>query len=67
MKPKIIKTELEYDKACERIYNIINSSKDPIQPSTVEGDELEILSLLVEKYEQEHVEYQYVWDRMSPN
>lgn len=53
MKTKIIKTEQEYDEACARIYSIINSSENPIEPESPEGEELELLSLLVEKYENE--------------
>lgn len=53
MKTKIIKTEQEYNEACARIYNLINSSEDPIKPDSPEGEEFELLSLLVEKYEQE--------------
>jgi HTH-type transcriptional regulator/antitoxin HigA len=54
MKTKIIKTELEYNKACERIYSLINSSAKAIEPTSIEGEEIELLSLLVEKYEQEN-------------
>ena len=54
MRVKILKTDQEYNEACERIYNIIHSSENPIEPNSNEGDELELLSLLVEKYEQEH-------------
>lgn len=54
MKTKILKTEQEYDKACERIYNLIHSTGKPIESDSPEGEELELLSLLVEKYEQEH-------------
>ncbi len=54
MKAKILKTELEYNEACERIYNLINSSESAIEPESAQGEELELLSLLVEKYEQEH-------------
>lgn len=54
MRTKIIKTEQEYDEACKRIYNIINSSEKSIEPDSAQGEELELLSLLVEKYEQEH-------------
>jgi HTH-type transcriptional regulator / antitoxin HigA len=53
MKTKILKTEQEYNDACERIYALINSSENPIEPDTPEGEELELLSLLVENYEQE--------------
>jgi len=54
MKTKIIKTEHEYNEACERIYTLINSSREALEPDSVEGEEAELLSLLVEKYEQEH-------------
>ena len=54
MKPKILKTEQEYNEACERIYKLINSTEKPIDPDSPEGEELELLSLLVEKYEQEN-------------
>jgi HTH-type transcriptional regulator / antitoxin HigA len=53
MKTKIIKTEQEYNAACERIYNLIHSSETPIDPKSPEGEEMKILSLLVENYEQE--------------
>jgi len=53
MKTKIIKTEAEYNEACSRIYNLINSSEVPIEPNSDEGEELELLSMLVEKYERE--------------
>jgi HTH-type transcriptional regulator/antitoxin HigA len=52
MKTKIIKTEEEYNEACARIYLLIHSSENPIEPNSHAGEELEILSLLVEKYEQ---------------
>jgi len=52
MKTKIIKTEKEYNEACARIYLLIHSSENPIEPNSPAGEELEILSLLVEKYEQ---------------
>ncbi len=54
MRTKIIKTEQEYKEACERIYNLMNSSETAIEPDTRDGEELELLSLLVEKYELEH-------------
>ena len=44
-----IKTEKDYDLALERI-NILFDAK----PNTKEGDELDILVTLVEKYEQIH-------------
>ena len=54
MRPKILKTEQEYNEACERIYLLINSSENAIEPDSPDGEELELLSLLVEKYEMEH-------------
>ncbi len=54
MKTKIIKTEQEYEQACERIYSLIHSSEKPIEPDSAYGEEIELLSLLVEKYEREH-------------
>ncbi|GAO30662.1 helix-turn-helix domain-containing protein [Geofilum rubicundum] len=54
MQIKILKTEQEYNEACERIYTLINSKENAIEPESPEGEEMELLSLLVEKYEQEH-------------
>ena len=54
MKTKILKTGQEYNEACERIYSLINSSEKPIEPNSPEGEEIELLSLLVENYEHEH-------------
>lgn len=54
MKTKILKTEQEYNEACERIYTLINSNENAIESDSPEGEEMELLSLLVEKYEQEH-------------
>jgi HTH-type transcriptional regulator / antitoxin HigA len=54
MKTKILKTEQEYNEACKRIYNLINSSETPIESNSPEGEEMELLSLLIEKYEQEN-------------
>ncbi|MBN2348465.1 MAG: helix-turn-helix domain-containing protein [Bacteroidales bacterium] len=54
MNTKILKTEQEYNEACERIYSLINSTENPIETNSPEGEEMELLSLLVEKYEQEH-------------
>lgn len=54
MKTKILKTEQEYNEACERIYTLMNSSKNSIEPDSPEGEEMELLSLLIEKYEHEN-------------
>jgi len=54
MKTKILKTEQQYNEACKRIYSLINSSATAIEPNSPKGEEIELLSLLVEKYEQEN-------------
>jgi HTH-type transcriptional regulator/antitoxin HigA len=54
MKTKIIKTEKEYNEACERIFKLINSTTNEIELDSNEGEEIQLLSLLVEKFEQEH-------------
>ena len=46
---KIIKTEEEYDKAIERLEVTFDA-----EPGTPEGDEMELLSLLITNYEDEH-------------
>lgn len=48
MKPKIIKTEADYETALSRIEAIFAA-----QPGTDDGDELELLTTLVELYEAE--------------
>jgi HTH-type transcriptional regulator/antitoxin HigA len=47
---KVIKTEKEYKENLARIYELMNATRK----NTAEGDELELLVLLVEKYEEEH-------------
>ena len=54
MKNKILRTEQDYNEACKRVYQLINSSEDAIEPNSQEGEEVELLSLLIEKYEQEN-------------
>ena len=54
MKTKILKTEQEYNEACERIYALINSTESIIESDSPEGEEIELLSLLVENYEHEY-------------
>jgi HTH-type transcriptional regulator / antitoxin HigA len=46
MKPKIIKTEAQYQAALARIERIFDA-----KPGTAKGDELELLLLLVQTYE----------------
>lgn len=49
MKLKPIKTEQDYNQVLERLEEIFDA-----EPNTKEGDELEILGILVEKYENEN-------------
>ncbi|KAF2507898.1 DNA-binding protein [Flavobacterium zhairuonense] len=44
-----IKTEQDYNAALERVDSIFDA-----KPNTIEGDELDILVTLIEKYEQIH-------------
>jgi len=47
MKAKIIKTKAEYEAALARIDKLMDAA-----PNTLQGDELELLSLLVHDYEE---------------
>jgi HTH-type transcriptional regulator / antitoxin HigA len=49
MKIKIIKTEEEYTRALKRLEEVFDATE-----GTPEGDEAELLAVLVEKYEDEH-------------
>ncbi len=49
MNIKPIKTEKDYNKALKRLEVIFDS-----RPGTKDGDELDVLALLVEKFEEEH-------------
>ena len=49
MEIRAIKTEEDYNQALERLEAIFHASAD-----TKEGDEAEVLSILIERYEDEH-------------
>jgi HTH-type transcriptional regulator/antitoxin HigA len=49
MKVKLIKSEKEYEQALDRLDVIFDAS-----PNTTEGDEAELLVVLIEKYEEEN-------------
>jgi HTH-type transcriptional regulator / antitoxin HigA len=51
---KPIKTKKDYQAAMNRLDAIFDS-----KPGTPSGDELEILTMLIEKYEDEHVQIDY--------
>jgi HTH-type transcriptional regulator / antitoxin HigA len=46
---KIIKTEAEYEAALQRLEVIFDAKRN-----TPEGDELDLLSLVIDTYEKEH-------------
>jgi len=50
MEHRVIKTEAEYKAALDRLELIFDA-----EPGTSEGDELELLSLLIDNYEKIHV------------
>jgi HTH-type transcriptional regulator/antitoxin HigA len=49
MNIKVLKTEKDYEDALERLDQIFDAPEN-----TPEGDEAELLSILIEKYEDEH-------------
>ncbi len=49
MKLRPIKTENDYNQALQRLEKIFDA-----KPGTKEGDELEILGILIDNYEKEH-------------
>jgi HTH-type transcriptional regulator/antitoxin HigA len=49
MNVKPIRCEADYEAALERIHAIFEA-----EPGTDEGDELDVLTLLVERYEEQH-------------
>lgn len=51
---KPIKTKKDYQAAMSRLETIFDA-----QPGTPEGDELEVLGILIDKYEQEHYPIDY--------
>lgn len=54
MTVKPIKTKKDYQAAMSRLEAIFDA-----QPGTPEGDELEVLGILIDKYEQEHYPIAY--------
>ncbi len=49
MQPKVIKNQAEYEAALTRVAELMDA-----QPGSSEEEELELLAMLVEQYEQEH-------------
>jgi HTH-type transcriptional regulator / antitoxin HigA len=54
MKIKPIKTKKDYALAMQRLEKIFDA-----KPGTPEGDELEVLGILIEKYEDDHYPIEY--------
>ncbi|MDX1286213.1 MAG: hypothetical protein R3182_14435 [Draconibacterium sp.] len=52
MKLKSLETEEDYNIACKRVYFLMHTTEEAIEPESPEGEELEYLSALIEKYEQ---------------
>lgn len=51
MKAKLIKTEKQYKAALARVESLMNAA---VKPGTPKGDELELLAVLVDIYENKH-------------
>lgn len=49
MKPKVLKTEADYQEALAYVETLMDA-----QPGSLEVEELELFSILIEKYEEEH-------------
>ena len=58
MEIKPIKTEIDYEKALVRLEIIFDAKK-----GTLEGDELEILGILIDNYENENTDTDYTYRR----
>ena len=54
MELKLIKTEEDYKQALARLEEIFDAL-----PNTKESDELEIISILIEKYEEKHYKIEF--------
>jgi HTH-type transcriptional regulator/antitoxin HigA len=54
MELKLIKTAEDYKQALARLEEIFDAL-----PNTKEGDELEIISILIEKYEEKHYKIEF--------
>ena len=47
----LIKTETQYEDACERAYELLHSN---LVEGTPEGNEFELLTLLIDEYQKKH-------------
>ena len=54
MSLKVIKTQNDYDEVIREVENLIDSDPDP---GTEEADRMEVLSVLIKAYEDEHFHF----------
>ncbi len=60
MNIKVIKTEKDYQEALKRLESIFDAPAD-----SIEGDEAELLTILIEKYEDEYYPIEAIKFRME--
>jgi HTH-type transcriptional regulator / antitoxin HigA len=48
---RVIKNNTQYEDALARVHDLMQKN---LKPESKESDELEVLSILIKKYEQEH-------------
>jgi HTH-type transcriptional regulator/antitoxin HigA len=54
MEIRVIKTAEQYETACSELYQFMQSSAESIDPESETGKMMELLTVLIEKYEREH-------------
>jgi HTH-type transcriptional regulator/antitoxin HigA len=54
MEIRVIKTAEQYEVACSRIYELMHQTEEPVEPDSPAGEEIELLAILIEKYERVH-------------
>ena len=54
MEIMVIKTAEQYETACSELYQFMQSSAESIDPESETGKMMELLTVLIEKYEREH-------------
>ena len=54
MEIRVIKTAEQYEAACSELYQFMQSSAESIDPESETGKMMELLTVLIEKYEREH-------------
>jgi len=55
LKYKVIKTEQQYDEYCALLHNLVFSNKKKMKAV---ADEIELLTFLIEKYDEEHNDFE---------